>query len=531
MYQNLENRFSQCLKHIPKAILAQNKIGLEKESLRVAPNGSIAQTPHPKSLGSALTHPHITTDYSEALLEFVTPPYQDKQQMMAFLRDCQTFVYSGMEDEFLWASSMPCVLAGAPSIPIAEYGNSNVGRMKNVYRRGLGHRYGRVMQVIAGIHYNFSFADEFWLHYQALCKNSDDPKTFVSESYFKVIRNFQRFGWLIPYLFGASPAVCKSFLHNVETDMENFDKTTFYYPYATSLRMSDIGYQNSKEDESGIKVNYDSVNQYVESLRHAITTPHEPFSKMGVKINGEYEQLNANLLQIENEYYSSVRPKQILENMEMPINALRSRGVQYIELRSLDINVFEPCGISDKALYFLEAFMLFCLMNDSSPISEQEHQMISANIQDVARKGRQPDLMLQRKEGSVSLKNWANEIFDHMQGVCDLLDQNIQQSSMQLTYGEILKHYKERVADPDVTPSAQILNQMRENKEGFFDFSLRKSEEHLDYFKSLELSDEKMKFFKKLSTNSLEKQKQIENNEEQSFESFLTEYFSHAMPK
>ena len=526
----MENCFSQCLKYIPRAILAQSKIGLEKESLRVAPNGSIAQTPHPASLGSALTHPHITTDYSEALLEFVTSPYENKQQMMAFLRDSQTFVYSGMGDEFLWASSMPCVLAGAPSIPIAEYGSSNVGRMKNVYRRGLGHRYGRVMQVIAGIHYNFSFADEFWLHYQSLCKNAGDTSGFVSESYFKLIRNFQRFGWLIPYLFGASPAVCKSFLNNVETDMENFDKTTFYYPYATSLRMSDIGYQNIKEDENGIKVNYDSVDQYVESLRHAITTPHEPFSKIGVKINGEYEQLNANLLQIENEYYSSVRPKQILEHMEMPINALRSRGVQYIELRSLDINVFEPCGISDKALYFLEAFMYFCLLHESPPISEQEHQMISKNIQDVARMGRKPGLMLQRKEGSVSLKEWSSEIFDQMQSVCELLDQNDNQSSNEPGYENVLKHYKERIIDPDATPSAQILQQMRENKEGFFDFSLRKSEEHLDYFTSLKLSDKKMNFFKNLSVESLAKQKKIENSDTQSFEAFLTEYFSHAVP-
>jgi len=527
LYQQLEKRLSRSLKQIPKAVLAQSQIGLEKESLRVAPNGSIAQTPHPAIFGSALTHPHITTDYSEALLEFVTPPFQEKQQVLSFLRDCQTFVYEGLSDEFLWASSMPCVLAGAPSIPIAEYGSSNLGKMKNVYRRGLGHRYGRVMQVIAGIHYNFSFADDFWLHYKDLCKNSDDISTFISESYFNLIRNFQRYGWLIPYLFGASPAVCKSFLHNVETDMENFDETTFYYPYATSLRMSDIGYQNSKEDESGIKVNYDSVTQYVESLRHAITTPHEPFSEMGVKVNGEYEQLNANLLQIENEYYSSVRPKQLLENMEMPINALRSRGVRYIELRSLDVNIFEPCGISDKALYFLEAFVVFCLMKDSPPISTEEHNQISKNIQDVAHMGRKPGLKLQRDGESISLNSWAKEIFDQMQGVCDLLDQNV----TQMSYRDILTHYHERILDSDSTPSAQILRQMRENHEGFFHFSLRKSEEHLAYFKSLQLSEEKTQFFRKLSKDSLEKQHQIESNDAQDFDEFLSDYFSHAMSK
>ena len=527
MYQIFEKRISQFFQSAPTALFSQNKIGLEKESLRVAPSGGISQLTHPPALGSALTHPHITTDYSEALLEFVTPPYTDKQKLMQFLEDCQSYVYSILKDEILWASSMPCVLAGETSIPIAEYGSSNLGKMKTVYRRGLGHRYGRVMQVIAGVHYNYSFSSSFWHYYQDLEKNNKSQNAFVSQTYFELIRNFQRYGWLIPYLFGASPAVCKSFLHNVETDMENFDETTFYYPYATSLRMGDIGYQNSKEDESGIKVNYDSVTQYVESLRHAITTPHEPFSEMGVKINGEYEQLNANLLQIENEYYSSVRPKQLLENMEMPINALLSRGVRYIELRSLDVNIFEPCGISDKAVYFLEAFIVFCLMKDSPPISTEEHKQISKNIQDVAHMGRRPGLKLQRNGESISLKNWAKEIFDQLQGVCELLDQDVAQPS----YSEILEHYHERILDSDATPSAQILRQMRENHEGFFHFSLRKSEEHLDYFKSLQLTEEKIQFFRKLSSDSLEQQRQIESNDTQSFDEFLRDYFSHAMPK
>ena len=530
MYQQFEKRLSECFQQIPKAVLTQSQIGLEKESLRVAPNGSIAQTHHPLSFGSALTHPHITTDYSEALLEFVTPPFQDKQKLLDFLRDCQTFVYEGMSDEFLWASSMPCVVAGEPSIPIAEYGSSNVGQMKNVYRRGLGHRYGRVMQVIAGIHYNFSFSDDFWQHYQAMCQpeieTRDNKQDFISESYFKLIRNFQRYGWLIPYLFGASPAVCKSFLRNVETDMAPFDETTYYYPYATSLRVSDIGYQNIKEDESGIKVNYGSVEQYVESLRHAITTPHEPFAKMGVKIDGKYEQLNSNLLQIENEYYSSVRPKQILEDMEMPINALKSRGVKYIELRSLDINIFEPCGISDKALYFLESFMMFCLLDDSPPISMSEHKEITKNIQDVARMGRKPGFKLHRNGESILLKDWAGEIFDQMEGVADLLDQN----KNDISYRDILSHYKARVDDPDMTPSAQILKKMRENKEGFFHFSLRKSEEHLDYFKQLKLTSDQTLFFQNLTSESLKKQKDIEVSDKVRFEDFLAEYFSHAVP-
>ncbi len=521
----LDTQLSQSLRSIPKAVFAQSQIGLERESLRVSLDGSIAQTPHSPTFGSALTHPNITTDYSEALLEFVTPPYQNKQDMLLFLRDCQTFVYAGLSDEFLWASSMPCILSGETSIRIAQYGESNLGQMKTAYRRGLGHRYGRTMQVIAGIHFNFSFSDDFWQHYQVLCQNTDDRKNFISDSYFKIIRNLQRYGWLIPYLFGASPAVCKSFVNRDETDMEAFDATTFYYPYATSLRMSDIGYQNSIEDKSGINVCYNNVNQYVDSLRHAINTVHPPFVKMGVKVDGVYEQLNANLLQIENEYYSSVRPKQLAESSEMPIHALQSRGVRYIELRSLDINVFEPCGISKQAPYFLEAFMLYCLLDDSPFISAKEKQEIDHNTQRVARKGREPKLKLQRNGSEVLLKNWAEEIFDQMEGVCDLLDQNETSS----VYRDILTHYRARVTDPEETPSAQMLAQMREHNEGFYQFSLRKSEEHLAYFKQLKLSPNQEQFFVTLAKDSLVKQQMLEASDRLSFDDFLKDYFRHGM--
>ncbi|HFE38085.1 MAG TPA: glutamate--cysteine ligase, partial [Gammaproteobacteria bacterium] len=312
-----------------------------------------------------------------------------------------------------------------------------------------------------------------------------------------------------------------------ETNMVVFDETTFYYPYATSLRMSDIGYQNSKEDKSGINVSYHNVAQYTESLRHAITTPYAPYAKMGVKVNGVYEQLNANLLQIENEYYSPVRPKQLADNLEMPINALRTRGVKYIELRSLDINVFEPTGVSDNTLYFLEAFFLFCLFHESPEISEKAHQEIGKNTQDVARMGRKPGLMLQRGGKRISLKHWATEIFEQMQGVCELLDKN----SAKSVFSDILAHYQTRICDPDATPSAHMLAEMRENKEGFYAFSLRKSEEYLAYYKRRKLSPEREAFFRELSTESRARQREIEAGDRLGFDQFLADYFKQAAGK
>jgi glutamate--cysteine ligase len=506
----------------PKGLFLRSKVGLEKESLRVAPGGSLAQTPHPLSLGSALTNPHITTDYSEALLEFVTPAFHSKQDVLAYLNDCQAFVYQQIDDEILWSTSMPCVLAGETSIPIAQYGSSNLGTMKTVYRRGLGHRYGRVMQVIAGVHYNFSFSGEFWEWFIEAEKSDLNQQDFVSDYYFRTIRNFQRVGWLIPYLFGASPAVCKSFLHGQSTDMESFDESTFYYPYATSLRMGDIGYQNNIEKASGIRINYDNLHNYINSLAHAISTPYPPYEKIGVKTPQGYQQLSANLLQIENEYYSSVRPKQICPAHEMPINGLKNRGVAYIELRSLDVNAFEPTGIHDKALCFLEVLVLYCLLQPSPAISDNEHENISKNIVDVAHKGREPGLKLLCCDGERSLVEWAKEIFEDLLEVAALLDENSESEN----FTNAIKHYMPRVENPDETPSARMLAEMREKNEGFFHFALRKSQEHNQYFKSLQLSEERNHFFKNLSKESLENQALLEAKDTMSFDEFLANYFS-----
>lgn len=522
MNQTFTRKITALANNLPKGILADNKIGLEKESLRVAPSGSIAQTPHPQKLGSALTHPYITTDYSEALVEFVTPAFKCKKDVLQFLADCQTFVYQTIQNEILWSTSMPCVLAGETSIPIAEYGPSNLGMMKTVYRRGLGHRYGRVMQVIAGLHYNFSFSDDFWEWYRELEKSHLNQQDFISDYYFRMIRNLQRLGWLMPYLFGASPAVCKSFLYGKETDMQSFDESTYYYPYATSLRMGDIGYQNNIEKESGIRVNYDNIHNYIQSLTHAVSTPFAPYEAIGLKNSEGYQQLNANLLQIENEYYGTVRPKQICAPYEMPINGLKSRGVAYVELRSLDVNAFEPMGIHDKALCFLETLMVYCLIKPSPPVNLDEHQKINRNILDVAHQGRDPNLKLHREDKQIALKQWAKEIFSDLEEVANMLDDNTGQNE----FSKAIAHYLPRVIDPDETPSARMLAEMRKNKEGFFHFALRKSKEHNAYYQSLDLDDDKRKMFESTSQESLTKQAKLDEKDKMPFEEFLANYFS-----
>ena len=522
MYKSSEQRLNRIINSGEIDLFDESLLGLEKESLRVSEDGKIAQTPHPVSLGSALTHPYITTDFSEALLELITPPLTSFSAVMDFLQHTHQFVYSKLQNEILWAASMPCILTGEKSIPIAYYGESNPGKMKTVYRRGLGHRYGKMMQAIAGIHYNYSLSDKFWRRYQALENDNRLLQDFISASYFATMRNLQRYGWVIPYLFGASPAVCKSFLAGIPSELQPFDEFTYYQPYATSLRVGDIGYQNYKEGKSGIKANYDNLQSYVESITCAIETPFPDYQKIGVKVGGEYRQLNANILQIENEYYSSIRPKQLSSRDEKPSMALTRRGVRYLELRSLDVNVYHPLGIAQQQLYFLEAFLIFCLLQDSPPINTTERKTIDENLKLTAHRGREPGLELGRDSRPIGLRAWGLELCHAMEGICRTLDE----MKKVTVYGDALHAQTLLFLDADETPSAKILAEMHREKETFFAFNMRYSQKHFRYFRSLELPTKIRQFFEEQTRESLLAQQELENQHSVSFDEYLANYFA-----
>jgi len=522
LYQLLQQRLSLIAASDFESALSSSKIGLEKESLRVSPEGGISQTPHPAVLGSPLTHPQITTDFSEALAELVTPPCGSISEVIQSLDDIQNFVYRHLDNEILWATSMPCVVAGETSIPLAQYGSSNAAQMKTVYRRGLGLRYGRAMQVIAGVHFNYSYSDEFWRLYQQLLEDERDLQDFKSDHYMGLVRNLLRYGWLVPYLFGASPAVCKSFLNGERTILQEFNDSTYYEPYATSLRLGDIGYQNNKEDLAGIKADYDSLQAYVDSMRCAIATPCQAYEEIGIVKDGEYQQLNANILQIENEYYSSVRPKQILQGNEKPSTALEQRGIAYVELRSLDVNAFDPHGINAEQLHFLEVFMLFCLLEDSPVLSSSEVAAIDENLLLVAHQGRKPGLDLRRGDEKISLQDWATELINRMKAVASLLDR----ANYCENYFSSVKSQFASVFDPDLTPSARMLAEMREFDVGFFHHAQRMSSHHARYYRTHPLSDKVIRQFEEMTAESLQRQQQIEAEDTVSFEQYLNDYFA-----
>src|SRR3981081_3613645 len=394
-----ERRLSALVNSGQPQILQGGRKGVEKESLRVQPDGALATTPHPRSLGSALTNVHITTDYSESLIELVTPAFTTSWELLQYLLDLHQFVYRHLGDELLWATSMPCAVQRDEDIPIAEFGTSHVGRMKTVYRNGLGLRYGRMMQAISGVHFNYSFPLPFWEAYRAMRGAREPGAQFISASYFELLRNYRRHGWLVLYLFGVSPVVCKSFLRGRELRLTDFGPGTAYEPYATSLRMSDVGYRN--RNQAGLAGAVNSLDEYVRDLTRAINTPYPPYEALGVKVNGEWRQLNGNILQIENEYYSFIRPKRVARSGERPTKALRRAGVEYVEVRALDVSAFDPVGVNQNKLRFLEAFLALCLMKDSAPIGDSEQAALDQNHLTVARRGREPGLGLWREGPAV----------------------------------------------------------------------------------------------------------------------------------
>ena len=392
--RHFEHRLSGLVNAREPGVLKGGLKGVEREALRITPGGRISQAAHPRTLGSALSHPHITTDYSEALIELVTPPFPSSWELQQFLCDIHQFVYSEMGDELLWATSMPCVVGGDDEIPIARYGSSNIGRMKHVYRVGLGLRYGRVMQAISGVHYNYSFPERLWPVLEAVNESKRRGQAFIDDAYFSLLRNYRRYGWLILFLFGVSPAVCRSFFAGraVPAELEPLGKDTLIAPHATSLRMSDLGYRN--KNQAGVYVSVNSLDEYVHDLSRLISTPHPEYQALGVEAGGEWRQLNANLLQIENEYYSFIRPKRVAFSGERPTKALLRSGVQYVEMRSLDVGAYDPVGVNQRKLCFLEAFAALCLLRDSPPLSHELSGRYEANHVLVASRGREPGLAL-----------------------------------------------------------------------------------------------------------------------------------------
>ena len=478
--------------------------GVEKESLRTDAAGQLALTPHPAALGSALTHPRITTDFSESQLELITGPHPKVADCLRELTEIHQVTYRALGEELMWVASMPCSLPADETIPIGRYGTSNVGRAKSVYRMGLGHRYGRRMQTISGIHYNWSLPG------------------VSTEEYFALIRNFRRHAFVLLYLFGASPAVCSSFVEGREHALQTLQGQCLYMPHGTSLRMGRLGYQS--DAQSALAVSYNGLDEYSGSLQEALTRPYPAYQRLGVRnAGGEYNQLATSLLQIENEFYGTIRPKRTIRTGERPLHALRERGVEYVEVRCMDLDPFEPVGIGAQTMHLLDVFLMHCLLSPSAPDTPQEIAELSRNQHRAAERGREPGLMLERGGRELPLVEWGAEVLEACGPIAAHLDAALQVSA----HSEALRAARHALLEPSATPSARVLQAMADGHDNSWrEFVLARSRQTRQALLDAPCDEALLQRYAGLAEQSLAAQRQLEAQDQEPFETFRQHYVS-----
>lgn len=500
------------------------KRGIEREALRIKGSGKIAKTGHPQRTGHALTNGHITTDFSESLLEFITPVSEDPKETLAQLTDLQKFTLESMGDELLWPLSMPCFIEDEEDIVLAQFGSSNIGKMKTLYREGLKNRYGSMMQAIAGVHFNISFPDSVWSSLQQLSDDTQSKQDFISQQYLGLIRNFKREMWLVSYLFGASPSLCPSFLQGKKSDLpfNTLSNGTLYLEHGTALRLGDLGYTNSAQ--SSLRVMYNDLDEYIAGLRNAIRTRSDLYHEIPDYHSDTPKQLNGNILQIENEFYSPIRPKRNAESGETPTQALERGGIEYIEIRALDVNPFEHTGISLEQIYFLDVFLTYCLLKPSPELSFAAQHLAGENLQKVVNQGRDADLCLTKGDTEVQLRQWGEEIFTELLKVAEMLDQSTEQ---QVYVATIAKLHR-AIASPELTFSGQLLAQLkaRTPEQGSFGIELANNYKNLQQSMTYNYYDEGK--LTAMSERSFADEKAVREADTLDFTAFLDDYFSRA---
>jgi glutamate--cysteine ligase len=493
--------------------------GIEKEGLRVRADGTLADTPHPQGLGSALTHPHITTDFSESQLELITGVHDSVEACLAELTELHQVVLRQMGDELLWCASMPCKLPADDLIPLARYGNSNIGRMKTVYRRGLSYRYGRRMQAISGIHYNFSLPQEAW----PLLREADGAAVplgaYRDQRYLDLIRNFRRHAWLLLLLLGTAPAACGTFVAGRSHRLSTWDSGTVYAPGGTSLRMGGLGYQS--DAQATLAVSFNDLRGYATTLARGLTESYPPYEAIGLRDGDDYRQLATTLLQIENEFYGTIRPKRSIRRGERPLHALGERGIEYLEVRCLDVDPFQPVGIDAGAIRLLDIFLLHCLLSDSARDDPEEIAANARNQRLVAERGRDPQVRLESAAGAISPEDWAAELLAE----CDPIAAALDAAHGGERYGEVLAAARGALRDASSLPSARVLRETEfAHERSYPAFALAQSWRHRDALAELPLEAEAEARYAEFAQQSRLEQHRIEAADDLPFETFRRRY-------
>jgi len=483
--------------------------GIERETLRVSKKGVISDKPHPGSLGSPLTNPYITTDFAEPLIELVTPKFDNVDDLHNCLLDLHVYTAQNIDaDECLWSYSMPCKINDESDINIANYGSNDSGMLKHIYRKGLKARYGAIMQCVSGIHYNFSIDPKGYKNLLGDAYTQD----MVDAMYLGLIRNFKRNFWFILAQLGASPVADKSFTSDREHDLDSLNSNDVYLEKATSLRMSNIGYQSPIQLSLGIR--YNSLEGFIKSVKKGINESHPEFSELGLyDKNNERQQISDGIIQIENELYDTIRPKRTSPEGLRPAQALSDNGIEYVEIRGVDISPVALTGISKDQMHFLDLFLMHCLISNSEELTDEENTKLQENHTKMVASGQNNATSIFYKGKEISSGDAIADLVNELSSLAKDLDGD----------GEIYSIALKEIINNE-NQSAAILNELSNGGNSFHEMALEKSIQNTDKLrqnKSLDLN-----YLKTESEISLTRFADIENSPLKDIEAYVKKYNS-----
>ncbi|MGU8763518.1 bifunctional glutamate--cysteine ligase GshA/glutathione synthetase GshB [Clostridium perfringens] len=425
--------------------------GLEKENVRVTERGNLALTPHPKAFGDRENNPYIKTDFSESQLEMVTPVCNTLEEVYSFICNLNKVVSLEImkNGEFLWPQSNPPILPREEEIPIAKLSN----REDELYRENLGYKYGKKKQVISGIHYNFSFKEEFIkLLYKEL-KVKKDFREFKDDIYLRMARNFQKYHWLLIYLTGASPVFHESYIEEIKEEGEKLGEDSYYIKDDTSLRNSSYGYKNKKD----YYVSYNSIEEYASDIKNLVKDKE---------------------IQSIKEYYNPIRLKSL--GSEDMLESLLHKGIDYLEVRLLDLDPLSIQGVNKETLYLVHLFMIYTLLKENKEITYKDQEEFFKNHDMVALKGRNEDAVIHENGVPVLLKDKGREILSEMDEIVEILFSNNEE------FKNVIKRALEKINNPHDTISEKLIKDIKE--EGYINFHMRLAKEYLNNFKNKEFN-------------------------------------------
>ena len=425
--------------------------GLEKENVRVTERGNLALTPHPKAFGDREKNAYIKTDFSESQLEMVTPVCNTLEEVYSFICNLNKVVSLEImkNGEFLWPQSNPPILPREEEIPIAKLSN----REDELYRENLSYKYGKKKQVISGIHYNFSFKEEFIkLLYKEL-KVEKDFREFKDDIYLRMARNFQKYHWLLIYLTGASPVFHESYIEEIKEEGEILGEDSYYIKDDTSLRNSSYGYKNKKD----YYVSYNSIGEYASDIKNLVKDKE---------------------IQSIKEYYNPIRLKSL--GSEDMLESLLNKGIDYLEVRLLDLDPLSIQGVSKETLYLVHLFMIYTLLKENKEITYKDQEEFFKNHDMVALKGRNEDAVIHENGVPVLLKDKGREILSEMDEIVEILFSNNEE------FKNVIKRALEKINNPHDIISEKLIKDIKE--EGYINFHMRLAKEYLNNFKNKEFN-------------------------------------------